>query len=115
MLSRIPPELVVTILLLIFVAVPIWLARKVCKLKGFNPNWSWIALFVMIGIFEKAIGFKGEITGPLSLLGGIFFIVIGLIKAKPDLQLQKTKTWSIVSIVVGIILTLLQLLLMFKS
>lgn len=35
------------ILFVIFITIfiPVWLARKLCGLKGFNPNWSFLQFY----------------------------------------------------------------------
>jgi hypothetical protein len=80
-------EIVLILAVLALLAGGIWLGRKLCVLKGFNPGWGWLAPFL---------------TGP-------FFLVVGLLKPTPGHESAKAKKWSAVAVVGGAILVLLSL------
>lgn len=84
-----PTALIIILLVaIIMFVIPVVLGRRLCKKKGFNQNWAWFA-----------------IPSP-----GITYLVIGMIKAKPDHQSDSEIKWSKIAIMAGIILIILQIL-----
>ena len=82
------------VLLIIFITIiiPVWLARKLCALKGFNLNWSFFAI----------------------LFPGLTFVIMGIKKARFDHQTDMQIRWSKISIIAGVILTIFQLFIILK-
>ena len=78
-------EIVLILEVLALLVGGVWLGRRLCLLKGFNPAWGWLAPF----------------------LSGPFFLVVGLLKPRPEHESAKAKKWSGVSMVGGAILVLL--------